>query len=374
MNLIVIQINRVLLSLQKQLNLMTSTNQIVIDKVRKSRIDSIDFDNLTFGKTFSDHMLECTWKNGSWGDVEIKPYGPIMVEPSCKVFHYGQAIFEGMKAFKDEDDDVFLFRPTDNWTRFNASAKRLAMPEVPEEIFMEGLKTLVELDKDWVRKGDGQSLYLRPFMIASENGVAAAPSTEYKFMVVMSPARAYYRGEVRVVIATSFSRAADGGVGYAKAAGNYAASFYPNNLALEEGFQQIIWTDAASHQYLEEAGTMNIFVRIGDKLMTSPHNDRILNGVTRRSVIQLAKDMGIDVEERRVSISEINEAARAGELKEMFGSGTAAVIVPIKGYKHEEFVHELPVMEDSYAERFKKELNDIQYNRTEDPHQWRVKI
>ncbi|BAO56554.1 branched-chain amino acid aminotransferase [Nonlabens marinus] len=353
---------------------MTHTNQIVIDKVRKSRIDSTDFDNLTFGKTFSDHMLECTWKNGSWGDVEIKPYGPIMVEPSCKVFHYGQAIFEGMKAFKDDQDDVFLFRPADNWIRFNASAKRLAMPEVPEEIFMDGLKKLVELDKDWVRKGDGQSLYLRPFMIASENGVAAAPSTEYKFMVVMSPARAYYRGEVRVVIATSYSRAADGGVGYAKAAGNYAASFYPNNLALEEGFQQIIWTDAASHEYLEEAGTMNIFVRIGDKLLTSPHNDRILNGVTRRSVIQLAKDMGIEVEERRVSINEINEAARAGELKEMFGSGTAAVIVPIKGYKHLEFVHELPTMEHSYAERFKKELNDIQYNRTEDPHQWRVKI
>jgi branched-chain amino acid aminotransferase len=211
-------------------------------------------------------------------------------------------------------------------------------------------------------------------MIASENGVAAAPSTEYKFMIVMSPARAYYRGEVRVIIATEFSRAADGGVGYAKAAGNYAASFYPNSLAIEEGFQQIIWTDAATHQYLEEAGTMNIFVRIGDTLLTSPFNDRILNGVTRRSVLQLAQDMGIEVEERRVSINEINEAAKKGELKEVFGSGTAAVIVPIKGYKHLDFVHELPEMENSYANQFKKALSDIQYNLASDKHGWRVKI
>ncbi|MGJ8684310.1 MAG: branched-chain amino acid aminotransferase [Nonlabens sp.] len=353
---------------------MTDLHEIVIDKVETSKIKSIDFDNLTFGKTFTDHMLECTWRDGKWETAHIKPYGPIMVEPSCKVFHYGQAIFEGMKAFKDATGEVFLFRPEDNWERFNESAKRLAMPPVPKEIFVEGLKTLVGLDKEWVRYGDGLSLYLRPFMIASENGVAAAPSTEYKFMVVMSPAFAYYKGDVRVIIASDFSRAADGGVGYAKAAGNYAASFYPNNLALAEGYQQIIWTDAASHEYLEEAGTMNIFVRIGDKLLTAPNNDRILNGVTRRSVIQLAKDAGINFEERRVSVKELNEAAQNGSLKEIFGSGTAAVIVPIKGYKHKEFAHELPVMEDSYAERFKAALKDIQYNRSPDNHGWRVKI
>ncbi|SCY11713.1 branched-chain amino acid aminotransferase [Nonlabens sp. Hel1_33_55] len=353
---------------------MNHTHQIAVDKVRNSKIDSTDFETLVFGKVFTDHMLECTWSNGSWSSVNIKPYGPIMVEPSCKVFHYGQAIFEGMKAFKDENDEVFLFRPEDNWKRFNESAKRLAMPEVPEEVFMDGLKELVNLDRDWVQKGDGLSLYLRPFMIASENGVAAAPATEYKFMIVMSPARSYYSGEVRVVIATEFSRAADGGIGYAKAAGNYAASFYPNSLAIKDGYQQIIWTDAATHEYLEEAGTMNIFVRIGDKLLTAPHNDRILNGVTRRSIIQIAKDMGIDVEERRVSISEINEAAKSGELKELFGSGTAAVVVPIKGYKHNDFKHELPEIENSYSSQFKKVLADIQYNRAPDEHGWRVKI
>lgn len=353
---------------------MTSTHQIVVDKIKDSRVSRIDFETLTFGKTFTDHMLECNWKDGNWGPVEIKPYGPIQVDPSCKVFHYGQAIFEGMKAFKDDKDDVFLFRPEDNWIRFNKSAERLAMPEVPEEIFMEGLKQLVNLDKEWIRTGNGASLYLRPFMIASENGVAAAPSTEYKFMIVMSPAKAYYKGEVRVQIASKFSRAADGGVGYAKAAGNYAASFYPNNLALEEGYQQIIWTDAATHSYLEEAGTMNIFVRIGDKLMTAPHNDRILNGVTRRSVIQIAKDHGIDFEERRVSVAEVNEAASKGELNEIFGTGTAAVIVPIIGYKHEDFTHELPTMENSYATAIKAALEDIHYNRVEDKHDWLVKL
>ncbi|WP_213521618.1 branched-chain amino acid aminotransferase [Nonlabens sp.] len=353
---------------------MIPTHEIVIEKVKKSKINTIDFDNLTFGKTFTDHMLECTWSNGAWRTAKIKPYGPIQIEPSCKVFHYGQAIFEGMKAFKDAHGEVFLFRPEDNWLRFNESAKRLAMPEVPKEIFIEGLKNLINLDKEWVRYGEGLSLYLRPFMIASENGVAAAPSTEYKFMIIMSPAFAYYKGDVRVVIASEFSRAANGGVGYAKAAGNYAASFYPNNLAIKEGYQQIIWTDAASHEYLEEAGTMNIFVRIGDTLLTAPHNDRILNGVTRRSVIQMAKDHGIPVEERRVSVKELNEAARNGELKEIFGSGTAAVIVPIKGYKHEEFQYELPVDTDSYATKLIKALKDIQYNRAEDRHGWRVQI
>ncbi|MDP5078771.1 MAG: branched-chain amino acid aminotransferase [Nonlabens sp.] len=353
---------------------MTETHEIVFEKVQNSKLPNTNFDNLVFGKSFTDHMLECTWSNGSWSATHIKPYGPILVEPSCKVFHYGQAIFEGMKAFKDANGDVFLFRPEDNWKRFNESAKRLAMPEVPYEVFMDGLKELVKLDKDWVRYGEGLSLYLRPFMIASENGVAAAPSTEYKFMVVMSPAFAYYRGDVRVIIASEYSRAANGGVGYAKAAGNYAASFYPNNLAMQEGYQQIIWTDAATHEYIEEAGTMNIFVRLGDTLVTAPSSDRILNGVTRRSIMQLAQDHGIKVEERRASVAEIIEGAKNGTLKEIFGTGTAAVIVPIKGFKHKEFEHELPELESPMASKLKEALKDIQYNRAADAHGWRVKI
>jgi branched-chain amino acid aminotransferase len=353
---------------------MPETHEIVFEKVQESKLPSTNFDNLVFGKSFTDHMLECTWSNGSWSETHIKPYGPILVEPSCKVFHYGQAIFEGMKAFKDAAGAVFLFRPEDNWKRFNESAKRLAMPEVPYEVFVDGLKELVKLDQEWVRYGEGLSLYLRPFMIASENGVAAAPSTEYKFMVVMSPAFAYYKGDVRVIIASEFSRAANGGVGYAKAAGNYAASFYPNNLALQEGYQQIIWTDAATHEYIEEAGTMNVFVRIGDTLITAPTSDRILNGVTRRSIIQLAKDLGIKVEERRFAVAEIIQGAQDGSLKEIFGTGTAAVIVPIKGFKHKDFIHELLELDVPYASSLKEALKDIQYNRAEDTHGWRVKV
>lgn len=353
---------------------MLETHEIVFERIQKSKLPGTDFENLVFGKSFTDHMLECSWSNGAWGAIQIKPYGPITVEPACKVFHYGQAIFEGMKAFKDANGEVFLFRPEDNWKRFNESAKRLAMPQVPYDVFVNGLKELVHLDREWVRYGDGLSLYLRPFMIASENGVAAAPSTEYKFMVVMSPARSYYRGDVRVIIASEYSRAANGGVGFAKAAGNYAASFYPNNLALQEGYQQIIWTDAATHEYLEEAGTMNIFVRLGDTLITAPTSDRILNGVTRRSILQLAQDHGIKTEERRVAVSEVIAAANDGNLKEIFGTGTAAVIVPIKGFKHKDFVHELPVLVDPYAIRLKESLSNIHYNRAKDAHGWRFKV
>lgn len=353
---------------------MTTTHEIVFDTVKESKIKNIDFDNLVFGKIFTDHMLECTWSNGTWSSVHIKPYGPILVEPSCKTFHYGQGIFEGMKAFKDENGAIALFRPEDNWIRLNESAKRLAMPTVPKDVFMNGLMELINLDKEWVRNNTGASLYLRPFMIATENGVAAAPSTEYKFMVIMSPAQSYYSGDVRVIIASDFSRAANGGVGYAKAAGNYAASFYPNSLALQAGYQQIIWTDAASHEYIEEAGTMNIFVRIGDTLITAPTSDSILNGVTRRSIMQLALDHNIKLEERRISVTEINAAAANGTLKEIFGTGTAAVIVPIKGYKHKDFVHELPVLETPYATTLKQALIAIQYNRAADNHGWRVTI
>lgn len=353
---------------------MTETHEIVFEKVQESKLPTTNFDNLVFGKSFTDHMLECTWSNGSWSPVHIKPYGPMLVEPASKVFHYGQAIFEGMKAFKGPKGEVFLFRPEDNWKRFNESAKRLAMPQVPYEIFIDGLKALVNLDKEWVRYGEGLSLYLRPFMIASENGVAAAISTEYKFMIVMSPAFAYYNSDVRVIIASEFSRAADGGVGYAKAAGNYAASFYPNSIAIQEGYQQIIWTDASTHEYIEEAGTMNIFVRLGDKLVTAPSNDRILNGVTRRSIMQLAQDHNITIEERRVSVAEVIAGAKDGSLKEIFGTGTAAVIVPIKGFKHKDFVHELPVLDKPYASVLKEALKDIQYNRAADKHGWRIHI
>lgn len=359
--------------MQKQTYSMKNSLPHAIDVVEASatKIDSVDFDNVVFGNVFTDHMMMCDYEDGEWQQPSIQPYGPIELEPSAKVFHYGQAIFEGMKAFKDDEDKIWLFRPEDNIDRFNKSSKRLAIPEFPKDVFLEGLETLINLDRDWVKKGRGNSLYIRPFVIATENGVSASPSNRYKFMIICSPAKSYYSGEVRVVFAEKFSRAASGGVGYAKAAGNYGAQFYPTNLAKEEGFQQIIWTDADTHEYLEEAGTMNIFFRVGDKLITAPVNDRILDGVTRKSVIALAEEHNVPIEVRRVTVKEIVRAAEKGELKEIFGSGTAATINPIKGFGHHGKKFELPQIEDSYASFFKTKLMDIQYNKSEDKFGWR---
>lgn len=347
---------------------------VIIKKATTSKIDTVDFDNLTFGNIFTDHMMACDYEGGEWKTPEIKPYGPIELEPSARIFHYGQAIFEGMKAFKDDQEGVWLFRPQQNFERFNISSKRLAIPEIPKEIFFEGLEALLNLDQDWIRKGFGNSLYIRPFVIATEPGVSASPSARYKFMIICSPAKAYYSGEVRVVFAEEFSRSANGGVGFAKAAGNYGAQFYPTNLAKKQGFQQVVWTDADTHEYLEEAGTMNVFFRIGDTLLTAPTSDRILDGVTRKSVLALAEDLGIPYEVRRVTVKEVVEAAKNGELKEMFGSGTAATINPIKGfgYKGEKF--EIADQEDSYATMFKSRLMAIQYNKSEDKFGWRYPV
>ena len=295
-----------------------STLQLEIEKASTSKIDSVDFDNLVFGNIFTDHMMVCDYKNGEWQNPKVMPYGPLQLEPSARVFHYGQAVFEGMKAFKDDNGEVWLFRPQENFERLNKSSKRLAIPEFPTEAFFEGLEALLNLDREWIKQGFGNSLYIRPFVIATEAGVSASPAKEYKFLIICSPAKSYYSGEVRVVFAEKFSRAANGGVGFAKAAGNYGAQFYPTNLAKEEGFQQIIWTDANTHEYLEEAGTMNIFFRVGDKLLTAPVNDRILDGVTRKSVITLAEENNITVEVRRVSVKEIVDAAKKRRIKRNF--------------------------------------------------------
>lgn len=349
-------------------------SSIEITKVKQSKINEIDFENINFGNVFTDHMFICDYREGAWQKPVIKPYEPFMIDPSAKVFHYGQAIFEGMKAYKDNDDQVWLFRPDQNFKRFNHSAKRLAMPEVPEDIFMGGLKMLVDLEKDWVQKGIGKALYIRPFMIAIGTGVMAQPSTQYRFMIILSPAKSYYTGEVKVIIAEHYSRAANGGIGAAKAAGNYSAQFYPTRLANERGFQQIIWTDDATHTKLEEAGTMNVFFRINDTLLTAPVSERILDGVTRKSLIEIAKSEGIAVEERAVLVNEIIEAAQNGTLKEIFGAGTAAVVSPISGFSYQDTYYELPKQADSYALRLKERLTKIQHKELTDPFGWTVKV
>ena len=224
---------------------------MTIKEAPQSKINSVDFDTLAFGKTFTDHMFVCDYKNGKWQTPQVLPYQPLTLDPSASALHYGQAVFEGMKAYKDDAGHVWLFRPDENFKRINISSKRLDIPEFPESYFFDGLHKLLNLDKAWIQPGIGNSLYIRPFVFASEPSIQAAAAREYKFMIICAPVKAYYGGKINVLIAEQYSRAANGGVGYAKAAGNYAAQFYPTSLALKDGYQQIIWTDANSHEYLE---------------------------------------------------------------------------------------------------------------------------
>ena len=345
-----------------------------VTRVQETKINSVDFENLVFGKTFTDHMFLCHFRDGKWQTPEIKPYQALTLDPSASVFHYGQAVFEGMKAFKDDNKKVWLFRPEENFKRINLSAKRLQIPEFPESYFFEGLNTMLQLDQEWVRPGSGNSLYIRPFVFASQPSVQASASMEYTFMIICAPVKSYYSGgEINVLIAEEYSRAANGGVGYAKAAGNYAAQFYPTSEALKKGFQQIIWTDASTHECLEEAGTMNIFFKINGTLITSPTNDRILDGITRKSIIAIAKYEDIPVEERPIKISELKEAHKNGSLEEVFGTGTAVVVLPIHSFSHQETAYTLP-KQTPLALKLKEKLVGIQYNASEDTFGWRQAV
>ena len=351
--------------------------KIEVEKCTKTKIGSIDFGaTMPFGKYMSDHMFSYKWENGQWGTPKIEPYHALSIEPSSKVFHYGQAIFEGMKAFRDANDKIFLFRPKDNIERFNKSAVRMNMPEVPEDVFYEAVKQLVSLDKEWVPKGEGRSYYIRPFMIGCEPALNAVPSAEYLFMIIGGPVDAIFHGDVTVKIADHFSRAANGGTGFAKCSGNYGGQFYPSSLAKKEGFQSVIWTDDATHTHLEEAGQMNFMIRIGDTLRTAPVSDRILDGITRRSILQLAQDMGIKTDVSPILVDEVLEAASKNEIKEAFGCGTAAVISPISALGYKEHYMALPKLqaEETFAERIRQRIFDIQYNRTADPYGWRVEV
>ena len=351
-----------------------STHTIDIIKTQSSKINEVDFNNLSFGSVFSDHMLVCDYKNGEWNSPKIIPYQPITLDPSAKIFHYGQSIFEGMKAYKDQEDNVWLFRPIENFKRLNISAKRLAIPELPEAYFMEGLQTLLQLESEWIPKKEGSSLYIRPFVLASGKGFHASPSDEYKFIIACAPSGAYFSGKVKVLIEEKYSRSANGGVGFAKAGGNYAGQFYPTQLAIDKGYNQVIWTDDTAHEYIEEAGAMNIFIRINDTLITGPTSDRILDGITRKSIIDIAKDEGIAVEVRKISIKEVIEASNNNTLKEMFGAGTAAVVSPISGFGYRNKDYDLPEFENTYAALLKKRITDIQTNKAEDKFGWRFKV
>ena len=342
-----------------------------IERIKKSKLESINFDNLPFGKYFSDHMLMCEYQNDKWLEPYIKPYEHISISPCAQVFHYGQAFFEGMKAYKNQND-IFLFRSKDNLKRFNNSAKRLCMPEITEEIFINGIKKLINLDEKWIPEHDNSALYIRPFMIATEEYIKAMPSKKYLFMIATAPTGSYYDTKIDVKIEEYYSRSAQGGVGFTKAGGNYAGAFYPTKMVQQEGYTQLIWTDAYEHKYLEECGTMNIFFIIDNKIITPKLSDSILGGITRDSIIELARNKGYEVKESKISINELYKANDENKLTEVFGSGTAVTIGKIKSINSS--LGKIKISSHEITEKLKKELLDIQYGRINDPFNWREKI
>jgi len=340
-----------------------------------SRISEFDPQNISFGSVFTDHMLVADCINGVWQTPEILPYGEIAYNPALASLHYGQSIFEGMKAFKNENDEVLMFRPLENFKRFNISAERMCMAQVPEEIFIGGLEELLRIDAAWVPKGEDNSLYLRPFMFASDVYLGVRPSLNYRFMIIMSPAGKYYSTPPKVKVETEFIRAAPGGVGSAKCAGNYAASLYPAKLAQDQGYTQLLWTDAIEHKYFEESGTMNVmFVKDG-KLITPNTSSTILKGITRDTLLQLAKSLGFETEERKISVEEIISGIQSGSVTEVFGAGTAVVVSPFAAIGFEGNDYPLPeITEQSVSSQLKKALNDIRTGKVEDTFGWVWKV
>ena len=351
---------------------MSATDQISIrvEPISTSRLSQVDFHNLKFGQIMSDHMLVAEYNHGKWEDVSIVPYGDLTISPSMSALHYGQSIFEGIKAYKFEDGTVSIFRPEKNWERFNKSAARLQMPEVPEDIFLGGLKQLLDIDRDWVPSKEGTSLYIRPFMFATESALGVHPSISYKFIVITCPVGAYYSKPISLKVETHYTRAAEGGVGFSKNAGNYALSLYPTQLANDEGYDQIMWTDAIEHKYIEEAGTANLIFRIGDTIIT-PHGDTILHGVTRRTIMQLAEEWGYKAEQRKVSVKELIDGIKAGQVAEAFAAGTAATITHIDRIGFEGQDYTLPPVEGrEFSNKVLDYLNQLRYGKIADPFGW----
>jgi branched-chain amino acid aminotransferase len=354
---------------------MTDALQITIQPVAKSRVSEIDFSNLVFGRSFADHMFVADYVDGEWTDLRIIPYGPMEFNPAMMTLHYGQAIFEGLKAYKNEEGEVLVFRPEENAKRFNKSAVRMCMPEVPQEIFMEGLNELLRLDAAWVPTQPNCSLYVRPFMFATDEYVGVSPSKTYRFIIFNCPVGAYYSKPVKVWVETQYIRSAEGGVGFAKNAGNYGGSLYPTMLAQQKGYDQLIWTDAKEHKYVEEAGTMNFMFVIDGVLVTSPTGDTILDGITRRSILELARDWGVSVEERKISVEELIQHAKNGKLQEAFGAGTAAVVSPICVIGHEGTDYTLPELApDAFCLKVKAEMDALKHGTKADTKGWIFKV
>ncbi len=354
----------------------TSIISFSIQKSLESKINQVDWENLPFGKVFSDHLFLMEYSDGQWQEGAIIPFSPIPMHPAMSAIHYGQSIFEGLKAYKNKAGEITIFRPDMNAKRFKESAERMCMPPVSEEIFVEAIRKLVEVDANWVTDKEGYSLYIRPYMFATDEYVGIKASDTYKFMIITSPVGAYYSEPVRIKIEEHYTRAATGGVGRAKAAGNYGASLYPAKQCQIQGFHQLLWTDAKEHKYIEESGTMNIMFQIGGKLITpSEDSDTILRGITKRSLIDLVLTWGIEVEERKVTVEEIVLAARNGTLEDAFGVGTAATIaqVAVIGYRDE--LLEMPAIETrTLSNKIKAHMDALKMGEIEDTFGWNFKV
>jgi branched-chain amino acid aminotransferase len=355
---------------------MKTTLSIDIKKTKHSKLKETDFDNLVFGKTMSDHMFVADYVNGEWTNLSIEPYAPLLLNPANATLHYGQSVFEGMKAYKNKEGKTLIFRPDANQKRLNESAKRLCIPEVPEELFMEALRELLKLDADWIPNKAGYSLYIRPFVFATDDYLGIRPSDNYKFMIFTCPVGHYYSKPVSVKVECKYTRAAEGGTGAAKAAGNYAASLYPALLAQKEGYDQLLWTDGKSHQHIEESGTMNVMFIINNELITAPTTSgTILKGITRDSVLTLARDMGLQVNERFLRIAELEDAIVNGTLQEAFGTGTAATIAHIYKIGINGLDYVLPEKSPTaFSYQVLEKLDQLKYGKIDDPYQWIVKV
>jgi len=354
---------------------MIETLDIAFERIQHSRVAEFDENNIQFGKVYSDHMFMAHFKNGHWEDMVIKPFGDLTISPANTTLHYAQSVFEGLKAYRAENGDILVFRPQANARRMIKSSERMCIPTISEEMFMTTLTELLRIDRDWIPSKPGTSLYVRPVCFGLDPYIGIRPSDEYLFMIFTSPVGAYYTAPITVKIETHFTRASVGGVGAAKTAGNYAAALYPASLAQKEGYNQLIWTDGVSHEYIEESGTMNIAFLIDGTLITAPTGDTILNGITRDSVLTLTRDWDINVEERKLSINDLMTAINSGSLQEAFGMGTAATIAPIKSIGYDGSDYDLPSVDTwDLAPKLLKTLDDIKTGKVEDVHEWVYRI
>jgi len=348
---------------------------LAIRRVSKSRLSESQRENPEFGSVFSDHMFVADYVGGHWGEPEIIPYGPMLLPPSLSALHYGQAVFEGFRARRTVDGGVALFRPRENHARLNRSAVRLAMPEVPESLFLEGVAELVRLDREWIPEREGGALYVRPLYFGADEALLVRPAKRYRLTVVTCPVGPYFAQPIRLLAEESYGRAFPGGTGDIKPAGNYAAGFLAARLAQERGFHNVLWLDATQHRFAEECGVMNIFFVVGGEAVTPPLSGTILPGVTRASVLTLMAEMGIRAEERPVPIEEVLDAHAAGNLTEVFGVGTAATVAPVECIRYRERELRLAVEpQSSISAQVRERLEAIQTGRAPDSHGWLMRL